>query len=83
MQITRLFAVLVAFVFALTIAACCGGGTTVQEKQTQVISQPTVGDQLDDLDKAYKNGAITKDEYEKLKTDIMNKAAQPQQPQSK
>lgn len=76
MKFAKLCVVFVAVVFAFTIAACCGGGTTVQEKQTQVISQPTVGDQLDDLDKAYKNGAITKDEYDKLKKDIMNKAAQ-------
>ena len=76
MRFAKLCVVLMAVVFALNIAACCGGGTTVQEKQTQV-SQPTVGNQLQSLDKAYKNGSITKDEYEKLKQDIMNKAAQP------
>ncbi|HTZ40201.1 MAG TPA: SHOCT domain-containing protein [Syntrophales bacterium] len=78
MRFMKVCVLFVSVVFALNIAACCGGGTTVQEKQTQVISQPTVGDQLDDLDKAYKNGAITKEEYDKLKKDIMNKAAQPQ-----
>ncbi len=77
MRFAKLCVILMAVVFALNIAACCGGGTTVQEKQTQVISQPTVGDQLQDLDTAYKNGAITKQEYDKLKQDIMNKAAQP------
>ncbi len=77
MRYVKLCVVLMAVVFALNISACCGGGkTTVQEKQTQVINQPTVGDQLQDLDKAYKNGSITKEEYEKLKQDIMNKAAQ-------
>jgi hypothetical protein len=76
MRLVKLCAVLMAVVFALNIAACCGGGTTVQEKQTQVISQPTVGDQLQDLDNAYKNKAITKEEYDKLKKDIMDKAAQ-------
>lgn len=75
MNSARLFAIVISIVFVLNMAACCGGGTTVQEKQTQVISQPTVGDQLQDLDTAYKNGAITKEEYEKLKQDIMNKAA--------
>jgi hypothetical protein len=78
MRFAKLCIVLMAAVFALNIAACCGGGTTVQEKQTQVISQPTVGDQLQDLDNAYKNKAITKEEYDKLRQDIMNKAAQPQ-----
>jgi hypothetical protein len=32
---------------------------------------------MEDLDKAYKSGSITKPEYDKLKQDIMNKAAQP------
>jgi len=76
MKTARLLVVLMAIVFGLNIVACCGGDKTVQEKQTQVISQPTVGDQLQDLDKAYKNGSITKEEYEKLKQDIINKAAQ-------
>jgi len=77
MRFAKLCVVLMVVVFGLNIAACCGGGTTtVQEKQ--IISQPTVGVQLEDLDKAYKNGSITKEEYDKLKKDIMNKAAQPQ-----
>ena len=77
MRFVKLCVVFVAVVFALNISACCGSDkTTVQEKQTQVINQPTVGDQLTDLDKAYKNGSITKEEYDKLKQDIMNKASQ-------
>jgi hypothetical protein len=75
MRFAKLCIVLMAVVFALNIAACCGGDKTV-EKQTQVISQPTVGDQLQDLDNAYKSGAINKQEYDKLRQDIMNKAAQ-------
>ncbi len=76
MKTTKLMTLFMAIVFVLNIAACCGGHhTTAQEKQTEIISQPTVGDQMQDLDKAYKNGAITKEEYEKLKQDIMNKAA--------
>ena len=77
MRFMKVCVLLASVVFALNIAACCGGDKTV-EKQTQVISQPTVGEQLDDLDKAYKNGSITKEEYDKLKKDIMNKASQPQ-----
>ncbi len=76
MKTAKLMTLLMTIVFVLNIAACCGGSkTTVEEKQTQVITQPTVGDQMQDLDKAYKSGAITKEEYEKLKKDIMNKAA--------
>ena len=75
MRFAKLCVVLMAVVFALNIAACCGGEPDVQEKQTQVISQPTVGEQLQDLDNAYKSGAITKQEYDKLKQDIINKSA--------
>jgi hypothetical protein len=75
MRFVKLCVLLMVVVFALNITACCGGGSTT-EKQTQIISQPTVGEQMDDLDKAYKNGSITKPEYDKLKQDIMNKAAQ-------
>ncbi len=77
MRIIRVISVILAVVFALSISACCGSDKTTVEKQTQVISPPTVGEQMDDLDKAYKNGSITKQEYDKLKQDIMNKAAQP------
>jgi hypothetical protein len=76
MKAAKLLTVLMAIALALSIGACCGGGTTVQEKPTQVITQPTVGDQLQDLDNAYKNGSITKQEYEKLRKDVMDKAAQ-------
>jgi len=57
------------------MAACCGGDTATEVKKTEIINQPTVGQQLEDLEKAYKNGAITKEEYEKTKKGILEKAA--------
>ena len=76
MKAAKYLVVLTAFAFALNLTACCGDGNNVQEKQAQVTSQPTVGKQLQDLDTAYKNGAITKEEYEKLKKGIMDKDSQ-------
>jgi hypothetical protein len=76
MRIIRVLTVIMAVVFALNIAACCGPDTT-EIKKTEIISQPTIGQQMEDLDKAYKSGSITKQEYDKLRQDIMNKAAQP------
>ena len=76
MRIIRVITVIMAVVFALNMAACCGPDTT-EVKKTEIISQPTVGQQLEDLDKAYKNGAITKEEYDKTKQDILNRVAQP------
>jgi len=74
MRIIRVVTVIMAVVFALNMAACCGPDTT-EVKKTEIISQPTVGQQLEDLDKAYKNGAITKEEYEKTKKGILEKSA--------
>lgn len=74
MRISRVITVIMAVVFALNMAACCGPDTT-EVKKTEIINQPTVGQQLEDLEKAYKNGAITKEEYEKTKKGILDKAA--------
>jgi hypothetical protein len=76
MNAAKLLVVLMSMAFALNLNACCGSDNNVKEKQPQVTSQPTVGDQLQDLDKAYKSGAITKEEYEKLRKDVMDKASQ-------
>jgi hypothetical protein len=59
------------------MAACCGPDNTTEVKKTEIINQPTVGQQLEDLDKAYKNGAITKEEYDKTKQDILKRVEQP------
>lgn len=74
MRIIRVITVIMAVVFALNMVACCGPDTT-EVKKTEIISPPTVGQQLEDLDKAYKNGAITKEEYEKTKKGILEKSA--------
>ncbi len=75
MKLKISLAMLTAFFFALNVVACCGNGKTTTETK-EVMSAPTVGQQLEDLDKAYKTGSITKEEYEKLRKDIMDKAAQ-------
>jgi len=77
MRIIRVIIVIMAVVFALNMAACCGPDNTTEVKKTEVINQPTVGQQLEDLDKAYKNGAITKEEYDKTKQDILKRVEQP------
>jgi hypothetical protein len=76
MGLKTLLAVLMATVFALNVAACCGNGKTTTTEKKEIISAPTVGQQLEDLDKAYKTGSITKEEYEKLRKEVMDKAAQ-------
>ena len=56
----------VAAVLTLSALPGCGGGTTIREN-----NQSSVGQQLQDLDKAYKDGVITQKDYEKLKKKII------------
>ncbi len=61
-QLPLAIGALAATVLALSLLPGCGGGTTVRQG-----NQASVGQQLQDLDKAYKDGVITQKEYEKLK----------------
>jgi len=74
MAFLRAFAVLLVLVFVLSFAACCGGGSDTTVKKTEVISTPTLGKQLEDLDSAYKAGAISKEEYEKARQNLLDQA---------
>jgi len=63
----------VAFVCSLFLCAvltsCGGGGAKVES----TVSTQTLGQQLIDLDKAYKEGVITEKEYKKSKEALMEK----------
>lgn len=78
MRTVRILVLLTATVFGLNIAACCGPDHKTEIKKTDIISQPTIGQQLEDLNNALKNGAITKEEYDKLKKDIIEKGEKDQ-----
>jgi hypothetical protein len=61
--------ILVALVLASSVAAGClsfGGGS-----DTTTVNQPTVGQQLLDLKKAYDAGTISQDEYERMRQAIL------------
>jgi hypothetical protein len=64
-----LLAGLTAVNLALSLLpGCASRHTTVQNQQTA-----SVGQQLQDLDKAYKEGTINQQEYEKLRKAIIKK----------
>jgi hypothetical protein len=52
---------------SVALTACSGGGAKV-ESQTKTT---TLGQELSDLDTAYKNGVITEKEYQKAKTELL------------
>lgn len=74
---TRAAAVVAASMLAVFMGGCCGGGTTVEktvEKTPIQVEQKTAGEQLMDLQKAYESGAITEQQYNKMKQDIIEKS---------
>ncbi len=72
MGFAKVFIVVMMVVVGLYLVGCCGGGS----KETVVVppsqSTTTLGKELQDLDEAYKKGAITQDEYEKAKKKLLD-----------
>ena len=61
----------ICIMFAGTLLTSCGGGDTTTVDST--MNTQTLGQQLIDLDNAYKQGAISEDEYEDLKEALLEK----------
>jgi PBP1b-binding outer membrane lipoprotein LpoB len=59
---------------AAFLGGCCGKTTKVEVTPTPATTT-TTGQQLIDLQKAYESGAINKEQYDKMKQDIIDKSA--------
>jgi PBP1b-binding outer membrane lipoprotein LpoB len=59
---------------AVFLGGCCGRTTKVEVAPAPG-STTTTGQQLMDLQKAYESGAISKEQYDKMKQDIIDKSA--------
>jgi uncharacterized membrane protein len=72
MKLTKALVSILIVVVGLYLWGCCGG-----RKETVVVPQSqsttTMGQELQDLDEAYKKGTITKEEYETAKKKILEK----------
>jgi hypothetical protein len=78
MSLSRVCTLGLLGVFGLSVAACCGGGSTkvvTQPANVTTTANPTLGQQLESLEAAYKKGAITKDEYETAKKNLIQQTA--------
>lgn len=60
-------ALICSIFICVTLTSCGGGGAKVES----TVSTQTLGQQLIDLDKAYKEGVITEKEYNKSKKALM------------
>jgi len=67
MNFLRICVVLIFLTLGLNFIGCSGGGANVKATNT------TVGQELMDLDKAYKGGIITEKEYNKTKSEILKR----------
>lgn len=76
MNVPRTGATICALLLAAMVSGCCcgGGGGTTTVQPANVTTVP-VGQQLIDLKKAYESGAITEEEYKKLKDGVMENSA--------
>ena len=63
----NVFALTGAIIICLTLTSCGGGGAKVESS----VSTQTLGQQLIDLEKAYKQGVITEKEYRKAKESLV------------
>jgi len=66
MRKIRILALLLFVLVSVNFVACGGGGKTDVKSEPSTITT-TLGQELQDLDKAYKDGIITKKEFEKAK----------------
>jgi len=69
MRYVRVGFLVLAVVVCVNFAACGGSKTKVKSEPPVVTT--TLGQELQDLDKAYKDGIITKKEYDKAKKKLI------------
>jgi len=78
MNLFRVCVAVLIVLVGLNLAGCC---TSSKEKEKVIVptqsTTPTLGKELEDLEQAYKKGAITKEEYEAGKKKLLEKGAQP------
>ena len=67
---------LVLIVLVSVNAVGCGGGKTDVNSEPSTVTT-TLGQELQDLEKAYKDGIITEKEYEKAKKALIEKRTKP------
>ncbi len=70
MRFLRVWALVFVVFMSLNFVAC-GGGTKTDVKSESTTTTTTLGQELQDLDKAYKDGIITEKEYEKAKKKLI------------
>ena len=74
MRLIKFWALVLAVMVSVNIVACGGDKTDVKSEPSTVTT--TLGQELQDLDKAYKDGIITQKEYDKAKKKLLEQRTQ-------
>jgi uncharacterized membrane protein len=69
MKLIRVLAVVLVLVSWGAVIGCGGGGADVKQMTTTT----TLGQELQDLDDAYKKGLLSEEEYKKSRKNLMEK----------
>ena len=72
MKLLRAWALILIVLISVNVAACGGKKSQTEDNKPETITT-TLGQELIDLDKAYKDGIITQKEYEKAKKALLEK----------
>lgn len=76
----RVASAVVVVIMGVSLSSCCGGGKKQPPpektpiKVENKVETKSAGEQLLDLQKAYESGAISEEEYNKMKQDIIKKS---------
>jgi len=73
MKLFRICTLILIVLMSVNFMACGGGTKTDVVTET---STTTLGQELQDLDKAYKDGIISEEEYKKAKEKLIKKKTQ-------
>jgi hypothetical protein len=77
MRLSRASLIILIMIAGLCLGSCCTGRKETEKVVVPTQSAtPTLGKELEDLEAAYKKGAINKEEYQKAKKKLLEEGTE-------
>jgi uncharacterized membrane protein len=77
MNLFRVCVAVLIVLLGLNLAGCCSSSSKEKVVVPTQSTTPTLGKELEDLEEAYKKGAITKEEFETGKKKLLERGTPP------